>query len=533
MTNDNDRQAFLEAAALYLGGRYRDALVLLEDLRTRHPDNAQVAVAIAECREAVTRRTHRAVRAGAAGAVALLLLVGVGVGGFRAASSAGTPSDGGASVSRVTPETPAPGPPRDSMPAEAIEGEDPDGEAPLPTDLQLRSVVDGEEKFENYMELMLRVGPDDFLAINHLLEGKTQRFERMMIARLLGACGNPRAIEPLIRFAKNADDGELRWDATEALGYYRGERVERALEHVATNDPHRIGRSVALDALWRIGTPTAVDRMKRVARTDHDDYIRNLANFMLSCRPDTSRRPLLTPGAMQQGVYEGACYYVYVPGNYNPNRRYPLVVGIHGSGGGGKLHINYWREDAERLGLVVVSPWFDRGQFRRYDKIVRRPPLKHTDAVVLGIVEHVASYVSVDADRFYLSGHSQGARFVSRFIALHPERIRKAAASATAHWFYPKPGAVFPAGAGFNPWRAPDAQVDVKGLLQVPFLAFVGGKDERDRIRAAPAYVKKMHELAEEMGVASRITHSFHPDLPHRGSLSQPIASTFFFGANN
>ena len=128
-------------------------------------------------------------------------------------------------------------------------------------------------------------------------------------------------------------------------------------------------------------------------------------------------------------------YAVYVPPDYDPSRRYPLLVALHGGSSNGNLFA------ALTLGARV--PW---AQYRRNWWTVHRPQLAPQWIVVapngfgnsmwrylgerdvLDVIEHVSAHYAVDPDRVVLHGLSNGGlgsfnigtRHAWRFSAVVP-----------------------------------------------------------------------------------------------------------------
>lgn len=110
-------------------------------------------------------------------------------------------------------------------------------------------------------------------------------------------------------------------------------------------------------------------------------------------------------------------YSLYVPEDYDPGRRYPLVICLHGAGFGGAAYLDRW---APRLGksYLLACPTIDGGAWWN----------RSGEALVLAVLENVARTYRVDADRVFLSGMSNGGigayliglNHVDRFAALVP-----------------------------------------------------------------------------------------------------------------
>ena len=99
-------------------------------------------------------------------------------------------------------------------------------------------------------------------------------------------------------------------------------------------------------------------------------------------------------------------YALYLPSNYSPKRRWPLVVSSE-PGAHGTIPLELQKDSAERLGYILVSsnnssngPW--------------QPRLEATEAMV----RDVQARFPIDLQRIYFAGFSGGARFSSQLALL-------------------------------------------------------------------------------------------------------------------
>jgi poly(3-hydroxybutyrate) depolymerase len=175
-------------------------------------------------------------------------------------------------------------------------------------------------------------------------------------------------------------------------------------------------------------------------------------------------------------------YQIYVPHNWKPDRKWPLVVALHGAnldernmlGRAGGL----MQQLAERHGFIVVAPLGYRinsgyGSQRGMGGLLGRDDtrLRRSEQDVLAVTDLVAAEYGTEPRRTYLTGNSMGGGGTWWIGAQHPERWAAIAPAAF--------GGVTPA--------------DVAGLSKLPILAVVGDSDElgmADRVRAAVAILK-------------------------------------------
>lgn len=173
-------------------------------------------------------------------------------------------------------------------------------------------------------------------------------------------------------------------------------------------------------------------------------------------------------------------YLVYVPEStaFAIDREWPLVFMFHGTGGDGERfwNISGWKELAEREGVVVVFPtslryrliegatktkwnYFgleDHVEPARLDGYPADAPFPARDTrFVTLMLKDISRRLTIDPDRRYLAGFSNGAQFAFR---LSVERSR-----------------VFAAGA----WSGAGADVVMNPRRNMPVLFGFGTRDDR------------------------------------------------------
>jgi predicted esterase len=120
-------------------------------------------------------------------------------------------------------------------------------------------------------------------------------------------------------------------------------------------------------------------------------------------------------------------YRLYVPENLDPERRYPLLVVLHGYHGNENSYFDKYRQRgtsrpvlldlAEERGYIVIAP-----------RARRQKPLYagKNEQDVLDLIDLVSSKYPVHSEQIFLTGHSSGGvgtwkigfRFAARFAAL-------------------------------------------------------------------------------------------------------------------
>lgn len=111
---------------------------------------------------------------------------------------------------------------------------------------------------------------------------------------------------------------------------------------------------------------------------------------------------------------------VYLPSNYDPAKKWPLVVDLHGYNPANPVYYRWWSADSRHYdesesgkpqGVIYMSP-HGRGNVRY---------MGFADSDVLRGIEEAKRLLKVDDDRVYLTGNSMGGWGVWNVSTRHPE----------------------------------------------------------------------------------------------------------------
>ncbi len=118
-------------------------------------------------------------------------------------------------------------------------------------------------------------------------------------------------------------------------------------------------------------------------------------------------------------------YYIQLPPEYDPYKRYPIVVSLHGGNTTALQQIDWWagvrnatgmrQGHATRHGYIVVAPEWGRSGQKEYQYSAR------THALVLHCLRDACRRFAVDTDRVFLSGHSMGGDAAWDLGLAHPD----------------------------------------------------------------------------------------------------------------
>ena len=129
----------------------------------------------------------------------------------------------------------------------------------------------------------------------------------------------------------------------------------------------------------------------------------------------------------QHEATTGRTYHLYIPTNYNPKRRYPLVVTAQGTFPFDEAahQRDRWVDVAEKYGLIICSADFDAATGWLSVPADRpAPELVRDDKATVAIIREVRSRYNINPDGIMITGWSGGG-FPAHFIGLHhPEIFR-------------------------------------------------------------------------------------------------------------
>jgi len=97
-------------------------------------------------------------------------------------------------------------------------------------------------------------------------------------------------------------------------------------------------------------------------------------------------------------------YSLYVPENYSPERRWPLIICLHGGYGEGYEYIWTWLRSARSRGYILLSP-------KSLEETWTMTMGSADTRSVMGMLDEVVARYAVDTSRIYLTGLSDGGIF--------------------------------------------------------------------------------------------------------------------------
>lgn len=104
-----------------------------------------------------------------------------------------------------------------------------------------------------------------------------------------------------------------------------------------------------------------------------------------------------------------------LPGEYNPSRRYPLIVAFPRGGGPPAVTAAWWAQQAERNGCIVVVPELYPPTEGQYDASADQ----HRE--FLNLLTKLKTGLAIDDERIFIGGHGIGAEAAMDLATSHPD----------------------------------------------------------------------------------------------------------------
>ena len=94
-------------------------------------------------------------------------------------------------------------------------------------------------------------------------------------------------------------------------------------------------------------------------------------------------------------------YVVFLPQNYNGSKKYPMIIGFHGSGGSARAYVELWRNDAGKNNFILAFP-----QSPDPEGWWTETANNFTLAIIIDMRENY------NISHVFLTGHSAGAKVI-------------------------------------------------------------------------------------------------------------------------
>jgi poly(3-hydroxybutyrate) depolymerase len=232
----------------------------------------------------------------------------------------------------------------------------------------------------------------------------------------------------------------------------------------------------------------------------------------------------------------------------------PLVFSLHGLNRNAEAARDNWVEAADRYGLLVAAPHFDKERFptRLFQQGGVRDQSdrsKWVYAVIERFFDKALDGKRVAGTSYVLFGHSAGAQFVHRMAILMPEARFSTAISANAG-YYTLPIGKEGAGGFSYPYSldgTPATETGLKAAFAKPLLVMLGDQDidpdhpQLNKSKGAEAqgpnrFLRGQHFVAvagaeaKRLGVESQWREISVPGAAHESRKMANAAAQALFG---
>jgi predicted peptidase len=215
----------------------------------------------------------------------------------------------------------------------------------------------------------------------------------------------------------------------------------------------------------------------------HCCFLLFIALFTVSCASQEKPKTVET-SAFEKKIFKTMPYRLFVPANYDKNKKYPLVLWLHGGWArgddnekqiieGNTQGATIWTEPENQAKnpAFVLAPQCAAGEWWANNDSESKPS-KQLETVV-ELLRELQKQYSIDANRFYVAGQSMGGYGIWSLITEYPEMF----------------AAAIPLCGGGNTSRA-------KNLVNVPIWAFHGDDDDAVNVKES----RKMIEAIKQAG---------------------------------
>ena len=154
--------------------------------------------------------------------------------------------------------------------------------------------------------------------------------------------------------------------------------------------------------------------------------------FLVACAIFLSAFVGATPSSASEVLFGGARpFKLFVPSTYNTAFPAPLIIALHGYNQSGAKFEKYLNLTpiAEAKGILYVHPdgTADKRGVRFWNATPEccdiGTPKVDDNKYLMSIIDQVSKSYSVDPDRIYIIGHSNGGFMANTMACLHPDRI--------------------------------------------------------------------------------------------------------------
>lgn len=196
----------------------------------------------------------------------------------------------------------------------------------------------------------------------------------------------------------------------------------------------RTDAAVARPLLDRAAADSDYFVRSAASRLLHPDSARHDAGVAACTLPDSMRAQLALPRpsravgthfrGMASEAFRGWPYAVYIPDDYRGDEPFPLIIYLAGNSGPAIEGVQLGSPAFERTGYIVVYPNSWGGWWRTA-----------TETMVDSLLKEVMRKYTIDPERVYISGLSNGGTGTFDYVSLWPQRFSAAVVAMGAGLF--------------------------------------------------------------------------------------------------
>jgi dienelactone hydrolase len=173
--------------------------------------------------------------------------------------------------------------------------------------------------------------------------------------------------------------------------------------------------------------------------------------------------------------------FTYKPAGYDGG---PLLLVMHGVERDADVYRDNARTIADRFGMVVVAPLFDKSRFPSalyqrggiVNQKALQPQDKWTGILAVGLVEQLRRDEGRPDLDYYMIGHSAGGQFLARLAPFVPHAAKRIVIANPSSWVFPTAKEDFPFGLGGATSSLANDDF-LKRYLAAPITVYLGAAD--------------------------------------------------------
>lgn len=226
---------------------------------------------------------------------------------------------------------------------------------------------------------------------------------------------------------------------------------------------------------------------------------------------------------------QGPIRYLLTPPSETPPKG--LLVVIHGKSRSYERLALAFAKPAQKKGLVVLAPIFDKVSFKNYQLLEGWAGREAASHALQAACEDAVRRSGVALTPVAMVGFSAGAQFTHRYAMMFPERVSSLVVAAAGWYTMPDPLTAFPYGCAPS-ISAPAGISKLDSFLKLPIRVMVGDRDNQadDQLRSSPAlderqgvnrlerarrWVEAVALTAAQQGITSNVALELLPDTGH------------------